>query len=106
MTVNKSISENQQRHRGLASWAESPCVWKVPASFVPPDPSSSSRGPSDISSDQACVQEVTAHPKTKFLRPPNQDLQPLVPAVQKIALAGVHVVSAIVSKDFSMGIAA
>ena len=38
------IRLNQQRHRGLASWAESPRVWEVPASSVPPDPSSSPRG--------------------------------------------------------------
>ena len=72
------IRPNQQRHRGLASWAESPRVWKVPASSVPPDPPSSPRGPSDILSDQGCFRdEVTAHPEKKVPRPPNQDLQPL-----------------------------
>ena len=61
------IRLNQQRHRGLASWAESPCVWEVPASSVPPDPPSSPRGPSDIPSDQACVRgEVTAHSEKRF----------------------------------------
>ena len=61
------VRPNQQRHRGLAFWAESPCVWKVPTSSVPPDPPSSPRGPSDIPSDQACVRgEVTAHSEKKF----------------------------------------
>ena len=51
------VRPNQQRHRRLASWAESPRVWKVPASSVPPDPPSSARGPWDIPSDQACFRE-------------------------------------------------
>ena len=72
------VRQNQQRHRRLASWAESPRVWKVPASSVPPDPPSSLRGPSDIPSDQACFrEEVTAHPQKNVRRSPDQDLQPL-----------------------------
>ena len=65
------VRPNQQRHRRLASWAESPRVWKVPASSVPPDPPSSPRGPSDIPSDQACFrEEVTQHPEKKKFRDP------------------------------------
>ena len=60
------IRLNRQRHRGLASWAELPRVWKVPASSVPPDPPSLPRGPSDIASDQACDREVTAHSEKRF----------------------------------------
>ena len=69
------VHPNQQRHGGLASRAESPRVWKVPSFFIPPDPPSSPRGPSDIPSDQACVrEEVTAHPEKEVPRTPNQDL--------------------------------
>ena len=63
------VRPNQQRHGGLASWAESPHVWKVPAFFVPPDPPSSPWGPLDIPSYQACFrEEVAVHPEKKKYR--------------------------------------
>ena len=72
------IHPHEQRHRGLASWAESPRVWKIPASFVPAHQSPLPWGPSDIPSNQACFREkVKAHPEEKVPRPPDQDLQPL-----------------------------
>ena len=67
---------NQQRHRGLASWAESPCIWKVLciswSAFFTTRPV----GHPFISS--LFLRRSCGASRKKVPRPPDKDLQPLL----------------------------